>query len=195
MPVMRDLASVVHRADLDGDGIEEVVIGRQDKTPRAEQKIILVKADAEPRETPFSELRDTDGDGNADAVSHFQEYLGDVDDKQAYLRAPTIVLHRTKQRTFALDDDVSRQQRRVGCHAPLSPIVASRASVIDQNETARRVVCSLIAGADRTAVEHTSADACALTKRANPAWDCDVFLGDLGVFMDRAMELIRWGRH
>ena len=182
--------------DLDRDGVVDGIVLREDKTPRAGKALFLVRPGAQPSQTPFTELRDIDHDGRSDGISTFVKYLSGDHDQVSYLRGPTIVLHRTIDDRFSLLDDPARRARQSACQAPLMPIVSRRAGGrINQDETARRAVCSIVGGIAAATVRQALASGCLPVHEADPSWDCDVFEQDLGVFIDRAAQLVEWGKH
>ena len=181
--------------DLDHDGVVEGLVLREDNTPRADKALFFVKPGEQPSRTPFTELRDVDHDGRADGISTFVKYLSGDHDQVRYLRGPTIVLFRTSEGRFSLLDDRARAERRRACQAPLSPIVSRNTSGgINQDETARRAVCSIVGGVAATTVRQALASGCLPVHEADPAWDCDVFEQDIGGFIDRATQVVEWGK-
>jgi hypothetical protein len=138
--------------DLNADGLQEAVLVRAGGLGTVD--VVLPTGR---RETlPFYDLRDADGDGLLDGILEFRN-----EDAGRVHRGPTFVARRTPAGRFSLNDAWSIAQRRSACRPPLAPVLArGRPGRVDEQETLRRSLCSVVGGADAEGVRREVDAAC-----------------------------------
>jgi hypothetical protein len=187
--------------DLDHDGVSEAVIVRDGKPPSSGKGVFLVEPTGASVASPFSALRDVDGDGRLDGIWEFRAFLGyeEPSPEPLFLRGPGLLAHRLADGTFSLGDDVARAQRRKDCRAPLTPLVTGLRGIPGANESARRVACRLVdnlegrtadAGANIGALRRELADSCAAAHK--DAETCRKLGIDVGMLIDELTMFAAW---
>ena len=161
--------------DMNADGLQEALVLRASGATHSVGTVEVVLPNGRHEVSPFYDLRDVDGDGLLDGLLEFRNEDGD-----RVHRGPTFVARRTSDGHFSLSDPMSKAQRGSACRPPLIPVPArGPQGRVDEQETIRRSLCSVVEGADVERVRREVEAACAPPACHGLSYSLDQFLNEL----------------
>lgn len=143
--------------DLDGDGIANLVVGRgcnHVEGMGSSEDVYVVSSVGRQVALAANRIADVDQDGLFDILLEFSDTMGgsrcvfDPNDPwdSDTISAPSLLLHATVPGVYTTRDETAQRFRSKYCPPDLLPVVSLRGEIVNEQQTAVRLVCHLANG-------------------------------------------------